>query len=113
MGKVVKKAQESGVNMEQPTSSTKQKVKTPYQSKSRGVGKGLKTTGKAKRPLQGTPNKKVREKTSTPVKKTKKTKGTTLFGHYHRLNEKLSKSDPKEEKKNVENSTVSSDGQGN
>ncbi|XP_040856048.1 uncharacterized protein CXorf51A-like [Ochotona curzoniae] len=111
MGKAVKKIDVPDIDMEQPASSSKNKRKTPCQSKSKGSKKVPKTTTKG-RTIQGSASKKVSEKTATSVKKTKKAKGTILFGHYHRLNEKLSKSETKEEKK-ADNSTNSSDGQDN
>lgn len=67
---------------------------------------------KAKRQFQGS----LREETSSsvpiPLIKSKKTKGPILFGHYHRLNEKLNQNEPEQDQESVEKPTTSNDDQG-
>ena len=56
----------------------------------------LKTTTKVKKTLQSTLSKKVSEKTTNSIRKLKKTRQSTRFGHYHRLNETLRQNDPEQ-----------------
>ncbi|KAB1252580.1 uncharacterized protein Cadr_000002599 [Camelus dromedarius] len=92
MSKVSKKLPEPNTDMEQPTASSRQrkKMNVPDQPRTRSGGKALKTTRKIKKNLQRTLSKKASKKTTNPIRKSKKAKGPTLFGHYHRLNETLS-----------------------
>ncbi|XP_062941018.1 uncharacterized protein CXorf51A-like [Cynocephalus volans] len=98
MAKVTRKSPEPDTDMDQPTSSTREKE-----------DEVSKTTRKEKRPLKRSSSKKASEKTTiTPMRKPKKVKGPILFGHYHRLNENLKKNEPVQDHKSVENSTISS-----
>uniref|UniRef100_A0A2K5QKC3 Uncharacterized protein n=1 Tax=Cebus imitator TaxID=2715852 RepID=A0A2K5QKC3_CEBIM len=95
MAKVASKSQEPNEDVDKQTPSTprtkgRKKGKTPCQPRSRSGVKGLKTTMKAKRPLRGSSSQKASE-TDTPTRKLKKAKGPILYGHYHRLKEKMKK----------------------
>uniref|UniRef100_F7I196 Spermatid nuclear transition protein 4-like n=1 Tax=Callithrix jacchus TaxID=9483 RepID=F7I196_CALJA len=95
MAKLTSKSQEPNEDVNKQTPSTprtkwKKKGKTPCQPRSRSGVKGPKTTMKAKRPLRGSSSPKASE-TNTPTRKLKKAKGPILYGHYHRLKEKMKK----------------------
>ena len=62
----------------------------------------LKTATKVKKTLQRTLSKKVSEKTTNSIRKAKKTRQSTLFGHYHRLNETLRQNDPEQNQEEVQ-----------
>ncbi|XP_053435091.1 uncharacterized protein CXorf51A-like [Nycticebus coucang] len=108
MTKVTRKPREP---MKRPSTSTKgrKRAKTPYQSSSRVVAKVLKTSKKLKQPFRRCSSKKASKKTPTVIRKPKKSRGLTLFGHYHRLNKKLKENEPGRHRKNMDNSPVSSD----
>ncbi|XP_017371308.1 uncharacterized protein CXorf51A-like [Cebus imitator] len=113
MAKVASKSQEPNEDVDKQTPSTprtkgRKKGKTPCQPRSRSGVKGLKTTMKAKRPLRGSSSQKASE-TDTPTRKLKKAKGPILYGHYHRLKEKMKKEEAEKDQKTEENSSVSSD----
>jgi hypothetical protein len=65
-----------------------------------------KVTEKVKRPLPKSPRKKASAKTTIPMEKNKKARGITLFGHYHRLNKKLSNDEPDKDRDSMENSSI-------
>ena len=56
----------------------------------------LKKATKVKKNLQRTLSKKVSEKPTNSIRKSKKTRQSTRFGHYHRLNETLRQNDPEQ-----------------
>ncbi|KAB0337829.1 hypothetical protein FD755_025455 [Muntiacus reevesi] len=91
MAKVSSKPAEPNSETDQPTSSSNQgkTKKVPGQPKSKSGGKALKTTTKVKKTLQSTLSKNVSEKTTNSIRQLKKTRQSTRFGHYHRLNETL------------------------
>ncbi|XP_071463164.1 uncharacterized protein CXorf51A-like [Marmota flaviventris] len=110
MAKATKKSQKPNADMAQSTSSMKERknMKTSYHHSRFGRGsKILKSTNKGKKTLQNNSSKRDSEKPSTSLKKSKKTKGTILFVHYHRLNEKLNR-EPEMEN-TPETSSISSD----
>ncbi|XP_047572892.1 uncharacterized protein CXorf51A-like [Lutra lutra] len=113
MSKVPRKLPQPNKDMEQPTSSSEQrkKTKSPYQPRSKGGGKVLKTTLKVKRPVQKSLSKKVSVKTTNPIRKPKKA-GTPVFGHYHSLNERLNQNEPEQAQEKVEESATSNDDPG-
>ena len=65
-----------------------------------------KTTG-AKRPLRRRSTKKASSKRPTSSVKSKEARGTTLFGHYHRLNEELNQDEPEEDGESMEKPSTS------
>uniref|UniRef100_A0ABI7WHW8 Uncharacterized protein n=1 Tax=Felis catus TaxID=9685 RepID=A0ABI7WHW8_FELCA len=99
MGKVTRKLPQpdTDTDMDQQTSSSNEKMTTPYQPRSRDGSKVLKTTIKVKRPIKKSLNKKVLNKTTNSVRRPKKARGTILFGHYHRLNERLNQREARPE----------------
>ncbi|XP_058391114.1 uncharacterized protein CXorf51A-like [Diceros bicornis minor] len=110
MAQVTRTPQASSTVMEQPgqqTPNTKErkKRKASCQPRSRGSVKVAKRTMGAKRPLKSSLRKKASPKNPTSSMKSKKARGTTLFGHYHRLNEERSQNDPE----SVEEPTTSRD----
>ncbi|XP_006944129.1 uncharacterized protein CXorf51A [Felis catus] len=125
MGKVTRKLPQpdTDTDMDQQTSSSNEKMTTPYQPRSRDGSKVLKTTIKVKRPIKKSLNKKVLNKTTNSVRRPKKARGTILFGHYHRLNERLNQREQDQDQdqdqdqgqgqgqdqENVEKATTSSD----
>ncbi|XP_065772927.1 uncharacterized protein CXorf51A-like [Muntiacus reevesi] len=98
MAKVSSKPAEPNSETDQPTSSSNQgkTKKVPGQPKSKSGGKALKTTTKVKKTLQSTLSKNVSEKTTNSIRQLKKTRQSTRFGHYHRLNETLRQNDPEQ-----------------
>ncbi|XP_030789529.1 uncharacterized protein CXorf51A-like [Rhinopithecus roxellana] len=113
MAKVTSEPQETNEGVDKqnppiPSTKGRKKGKTPRQRRSRCGVKGLKTTMKSKRPLQGSASKKASE-TNTPTGKPKKGRGTVPRGHYRRLKEKMKKEEADKNQKTVENATVSSD----
>ncbi|XP_069320279.1 uncharacterized protein CXorf51A-like [Eulemur rufifrons] len=110
MAKVTRKSPKPITDMDQltPTTKGKKKAKIPCQPRSRVGGKVPKATTKVKKLLQRCSSKKASEKSPVPIRKPKKARGPTLFGHYHRLNEKLDKNEPDHDQKSVAN-TISSD----
>ncbi|XP_007991091.1 uncharacterized protein CXorf51A-like [Chlorocebus sabaeus] len=118
MAKVTSEPQETNEGVDKqtppiPSTKGRKKGKTPCQRRSRCGVKGLKTTMKAKRPLQGSTSKKASE-TNTPTGKPEKARGTILRGRYRRLKEKMKKEDADKDdadkdQETVENATVSSD----
>nr|XP_031302213.1 uncharacterized protein CXorf51A-like [Camelus dromedarius] len=112
---VTRKSSSPSTFMEQKASSTKgKKRKMPCQHRSRGSVKVTKRTMQVKRSLQGSLRRKASQKTTTPSVKSKKAKGPTLFGHYHRLNETLNQNqtEPEENQEVMEKPTTSSHYQG-
>ncbi|DAA13294.1 uncharacterized protein CXorf51A-like [Bos indicus] len=104
MAKMSKKPSEPNTETDQPTSSSEQgkMKKVPGQHKSASGGKALKTATKVKKTLQRTLSKKVSEKTTNSIRKSKKTRQSTRFGHYHRLNETLRQNDPEQNQEEVQ-----------
>ncbi|XP_058391109.1 uncharacterized protein CXorf51A-like [Diceros bicornis minor] len=110
MARVTRTPQASSTVMEQPrqrTPNTKErkKSKASCQPRSRGSVKVAKKTMGAKRSLKRSLRKKASPKNPTSSTKSKKARGTALFGHYHRLNEELSQNEPE----SVEEPTTSHD----
>lgn len=62
----------------------------------------LKKATKVKKNLQRTLSKKVSEKPTNSIRKSKKTRQSTRFGHYHRLNETLRQNDPEQNQEEVQ-----------
>ncbi|CAD7682842.1 unnamed protein product [Nyctereutes procyonoides] len=77
-----------------------------------GKLKVAKTTMKAKRYPQGSLRQETSSKVPIPLIKSKKTKGPILFGHYHRLNEKLNQNEPEQSQESVEKPTTSNEERG-
>ncbi|XP_077001944.1 uncharacterized protein LOC143670830 [Tamandua tetradactyla] len=113
MEEVTSKPENSNIVMEQPTPSmqpapsTKQEeMETSCEPKYRNSNKVLKISMRVKVAFQRNSRKKSSLVTTTSSKKPKRTRRPILFGHYHRLNEKLNQSDRDQE--TLENSTTSS-----
>ncbi|XP_038304770.1 uncharacterized protein LOC119863948 isoform X1 [Canis lupus familiaris] len=108
MGKVTYKPQTSSRVTEQPTPSTSgRKEKTPFQLGSRDSDMVAKTIMKAKRYPQGSLREDTSSRVPIPLINSKKTKGSILFSHYHKLNEKLNQNEPKQSQESVEKPTTS------
>ncbi|XP_012582539.1 PREDICTED: spermatid nuclear transition protein 4-like [Condylura cristata] len=105
MARITKKSPEPTLDMEQPTSSSKQnkKAKTSCQPRS----KAMKTSMKVKPPLRRNLHKKPSEKRVNTVRNVGKTRRQTVFGHYRKLNEKLNQDEAEEEQGSVKTSTSS------
>uniref|UniRef100_A0A9L0JAE8 Uncharacterized protein n=1 Tax=Equus asinus TaxID=9793 RepID=A0A9L0JAE8_EQUAS len=88
MAKATRKSQASSTVAEQPSPKNKERKmrKSSSQPRSRGSVKAAKNTTEAKRPLLRRSTKKASPKHPASSVKSKKTRGTILFGHYHRLN---------------------------
>ncbi|XP_040121336.1 spermatid nuclear transition protein 4-like [Oryx dammah] len=104
MAKVSRKPSEPNTETDQPTSSSKQgrMKKVPGQPKSENGGKALKKATKFKKNLQRTLSKNVSEKPTNSIRKSKKTRQSTRFSHYHRLNETLHQNDPEQNQEEVQ-----------
>ncbi|XP_046529661.1 uncharacterized protein CXorf51A-like [Equus quagga] len=109
MAKVTRKPQASSTVTEQPTPNTKERKmrKGSCQPRSRGSVKAAKKTTGAKRSLRGRSTEKASPKRPTSSVKSKKARGTTLFGHYHGLNEKLNYGEAEEDGESMEKPSTS------
>ncbi|XP_060038939.1 uncharacterized protein CXorf51A-like [Erinaceus europaeus] len=109
MAKVTRKLPVATANKEQQTSCSRRKKKVSFGPGCRGGKKTIKKTKKLNKPLRRSPRKKVSERMSQTGKKLKKAKGQPLFGHYHRLKEKLDYEDIIQGSDNLDMPTTSSD----
>nr|XP_005614628.2 spermatid nuclear transition protein 3 [Equus caballus] len=109
MAKATRKSQASSTVTEQPSPNTKERKmrKSSSQPRSRGSVKAAKKTTGAKRPLRRRSTKKASRKCPTSSVKSKEARGTTLFGHYHRLNEKLNQDEPEADGESMEKPSTS------
>ncbi|XP_070113466.1 uncharacterized protein [Equus przewalskii] len=94
MAKATGKSQASSTVTEQPSPKNKER-------------KAAKKTTGAKRPLRRRSTKKASSKRPTSSVKSKEARGTTLFGHYHRLNEELNQDEPEEDRESMEKPSTS------
>ncbi|XP_008539061.2 uncharacterized protein [Equus przewalskii] len=109
MAKATGKSQASSTVTEQPSPKNKERKmrKGSCQPRSGGSVKAAKKTTWAKRPLRRRSTKKASRKRPTSSVKSKEVRGTTLFGHYHRLNEQLNQDKPEEDTESMEKPSTS------
>nr|XP_044619479.1 uncharacterized protein LOC106841651 [Equus asinus] len=109
MAKATRKSQASSTVAEQPSPKNKERKmrKSSSQPRSRGSVKAAKNTTEAKRPLLRRSTKKASPKHPASSVKSKKTRGTILFGHYHRLNKKLNYDEAEEDGESMEKPSTS------
>nr|XP_014584745.2 uncharacterized protein LOC106781390 [Equus caballus] len=109
MPKATRKSQASSTVAEQPSPKNKERKmrKSSCQPRSGGSVKAAKKTTGAKRPLRRRSTKKASRKCPTSSVKSKEARGTTLFGHYHRLNEELNQDEPEEDGESMEKPSTS------